>query len=346
MSHCFWYSDLVLYATGCAVFTDSWISKIINNLIFFLAVLRIGISSGLDVLHVEWTLTHSAQLTHWFFLWCFLLITKSKRRAIVKYVQQFYQKAGSSEVDIIRKQGIANLICITGYFVTNVCIIGTFYHMASPKFVFNRHVFAYFEDSVLVQAVAVTSMIFELIISSLWMPQSLFLYSVLHLMKHRVLIRCLRDVLKSKDPMKLIQKTSMYEQQFESLFSYITFLNLAANFLETAGWILSQITSNSGSNLKFIFMSYALQQLTTSLALVLIVTKRQDRIDEAKEETLNILNARENKTNDDMAIISAVEKLGKVNTAGRMVRIEQSSLATFVGNQITFAALFSQIAVK
>ena len=349
---CLFWMEAILFLTGLRLNpTQSVTIKLINYGFLFLALLRTTVASYEDmkvIVMKGFTVYKFADIAYWFFVWIWFLSMIKKQREHRNFFKQTMHLLPREELDCLNRESRVSALRVAGYFLVIIlCVLP----ILSPNrtWILNR-IFVYSPKRSVTQiTLANIAHAYEAYVAALWMPTCMTLYSMAHLIKHRLRIQSLKLIFHLRghqSGINIMHRMSEVDRQFTSAFSIYPYLILAAIFFQTAGYLLNQLDSSSGQQnpidrIQLIVLSVT--YLTVLIVLVSIVTSRRTELSKLKYKLIDHLQQQENKRHVDVILIETILRSMGKETAWNMFPIDWSLVSAYLGYLLSFSVLFHQL---
>jgi hypothetical protein len=211
------------------------------------------------------------------------------------------------------------------------------------------HIFMSGSDSVVTLVFATINFLYSINLTLLWMAQATCLYSFVHHIKHLVIMNCLQNMKRERNPVRalsIIDEISIVNKEFTNIFSIIPCLMFGCNFAQATGYIMAQIADAGDSFpvvVKVRTLSISLILLTFPVVLVVNVNKLFEKASDMATSVAKMYTNKSSLSSHDVILINKLESCITKEKIWFICDMDRSVFLTFIGSMISFSALFYQL---
>jgi hypothetical protein len=327
--------------------------KFINTFILIFAIIKIIISISRDVKYYKKFDFLPSQIAFWLGIIAFITITHVKKKQIKRFITRISGQLSDHELAAVKSFSVRAVL----FFSVQYCLIilcnvpFTPHHLQYRIVHVVRTIFIYSHDEPSPFLILIATLVYlmESLITQCWMGHAVCLYSIVHHLKHRFILRQYNSVIKCGHPtfcITLIEHINAVNREFNRIFSIFPFLMLTVNFFLANGFILSNIkgTAFTEIDLQIQTISKAIIYLIYIVFLVMIVSHRHQEVERKAREIVIAIGKKHHVMIQDVNLIKEIERsVTKEKVWAIDCDIQQSLLISFIGHMVTFSALFYQM---
>jgi hypothetical protein len=349
--------NFILAIPGHQLLIKNIPQAVIRYVLLFLCFSRLITSVAIDtrraIVSEEVTLYHFSDISLSLFTILFHIMMLVKRSEITKFLTAVLWQVDQTASSRLRRVTWTSVLfywlswllqgCIT------VCIderLGACIWKTEHLFEFNRNVTA---------ATAIASHIvylYEAAISANWMLIGFACYNFCHVIKDEVIRKkyeSLVHILRrnqgkvTESEYVVVNSIMTINDLFDQAFCFIPFLVLAANFMQTSGYLLYQVYTTTHLSTFFRVVSVGISLSYTSVSVAMCFTSSPAAATIRAGMRVAQLLEREDMSQYAFRFQALVEKAIKHKNSGWLFELENKTLLSYAGHIMSFAIIFLQL---